>query len=349
MSLSILYLGSSSIGSTSLYRANALKRLGCNVLVVDPYALVHDKSKTINKIHHILGFGLIQRRLLRIFKNIFSNESLVEFDCVWIDSGELIGPSIMSFLRGITKSPIVLFNHDDPTGCRDGPRFRQLLRSLPFYSLAVLVRSESELECKSLGVKNVLRVHRSYDEVVHQQSEENFHSYAFDGSVIFAGTLIPGEGRDTFIRGLLASGLCLKIYGSKWRQSRYWVSIRGSYSDVQLKGDLYSRALSSSGVCLGLLSSRNRDLVTTRSFEAPAAGALFCGERTSEHQLFFEDGVEAMFWDSLGECIDKCRFIVSDSCLNASIRSNGHKRMLECGAGNEDICRQVLATLGLNP
>ena len=210
-----------------------------------------------------------------------------------------------------------------------------------------MVRSESALEALCLNARSVLRVHRSYDEVIHQYPFDNFNKKSFDDSIVFAGTLIPGENRDDFINCLISAGLKLRIYGSKWGESRYWQSINSSYYGNDLVGRSYSNALSSSGVCLGLLSMQNRDLVTTRSFEAPASGARFCGERTSEHQLLFEDGVEAVFWSSIDECIQRCHLLNSDHDLNSLIRSNGYNRMLEMGVGSEDICRQVFTSLGL--
>ena len=95
-------------------------------------------------------------------------------------------------------------------------------------------------------------------------------------------------------------------------------------------------------ICLGFLSHQNRDLHTRRSVEIPACGGLLCAERTSEHQLLYEEGVEALFWDTAEECAKKCKKILADSQLNHSVRSASSRRIREMGVGNEDICRQIL-------
>ena len=249
-----------------MYRANALLRLGCDVAIVDPSSLIRAQNKWVKKFIYITGYRFIQNALERHLKILLCEHNLSSFDCVWVDSGDLLGPSIIKFLSQKTNAPVVLFNHDDPTGVRDGPRFTQLLKSFPYYSLVVLVRSESALEALCLNAKSVLRVHRSYDEAIHQHPFDNLNKHSFDDSIVFAGTLIPGENRDDFINCLISAGLKLRIYGSKWGESRYWQSIKSSYYGNELVGRSYSNALSSSGVCLGLLSMQNRDLVTTRSF-----------------------------------------------------------------------------------
>jgi hypothetical protein len=98
-------------------------------------------------------------------------------------------------------------------------------------------------------------------------------------------------------------------------------------------------------VTLGFLSHQNRDLVTTRSFETPACGGLFCAERTSEHQLLYEDGWEAVFWDSTEECILQCNKLLGDPELRQKICTTGAQHVREIGVGNEDICRQILASI----
>ena len=94
-----------------------------------------------------------------------------------------------------------------------------------------------------------------------------------------------------------------------------------------------------------MLSHQNRDLVTTRSFETLSWGGLLCAERTSEHQLLYEDSYEAVFWDSTDECIARCSVLLNDQTFRDYIRNNGIKRIKEFGAGNEDILSHVMSLL----
>ena len=89
----------------------------------------------------------------------------------------------------------------------------------------------------------------------------------------------------------------------------------------------------------------NRDLHTTRTFEIPYAKGVLCAERTSEHQLLYQAGLEALFWDSCSECLSHCRRVLADTFFRESLVKASHSRVLELGVGNEDICRQVIAAL----
>ena len=187
-------------------------------------------------------------------------------------------------------------------------------------------------------------VSRSYDEQMHKPVDSTWDN-RFAKTVSFIGTFIPKENRDKFLLELASKLVPLAIYGNRWRKSSVFSCLEDSYSGTNLSGEAYSRAISSSAVSLGLLSHRNRDLVTTRTFETPACGGLFCAERTSEHQLLYEEGVEAIFWNNAEECAEKCKSVLADSDLNRRVRSFGNKRVREMGCGNEDICRQVLASI----
>ncbi|MFM7679463.1 MAG: glycosyltransferase, partial [Roseiflexaceae bacterium] len=250
----------------------------------------------------------------------------------------------MQWLAGHFACPVLLYNTDDPTGSRDTSRFTNLISSLAYYSLCVFVRQETALEALALGAKRVIVVNRSYDEISHhldltklQQSPQPI--------VSFVGTLIPGESRDRFLAALVQAGLPLRVIGGRWQRSSRWRDLKSIYQGPGRFGKAYSHALGDSAVSLGFLSHQNRDLVTRRSFETPACGGLLCAERTSEHQLLYEDGREAVFWDSLHECILQCTRLLANPALRYRICVNGMEHVRMTGMGNEDICRQILFSL----
>lgn len=338
---SILYIGSNSAASTARHRADALRRLGCFVQVIDPHIGVGETSRLWSKINYITGYRLLQRKLFRYLQHSISCSSFKTPTSVWVDGGELIGPRIVQFLSKTLSCPVILFNVDDPCGFRDSGRFGSLLEALPFYDYCFFVRLETVLEAQALGARNSQWASRSYDELLHQPADTKLPPPLSD-YVSFIGTFIPRENRDKFLCNLIRDSVPLSIRGSAWKKSLIFSSFEQNYKGSSLSGELYSRAVSSSAVSLGFLSHGNRDLVTQRSFEIPACGGLFCAERTSEHQLLYEEGVEALFWDSAKECADKCKKLLADPDLNYRVRSAGFRRVHEIGVGNEDICRRLL-------
>lgn len=341
----ILYFGSSSPASTSRHRADALVRLGCAVSIIDLEELIglHTWQAFF---HYRTGYRLLQRRLLKKIQNSMGHIAHSP-DLIWVNGGSLLGPDCLKWLRFKFACKIILYQNDDPTGSRDGNCFLSVQDGLPIYDLCALVRPESALEALAFGAQRVLRVFMSYDEVHHapahlilQQSPEPPKPV-----VSFIGTLIPGEARDLFLVALMHAGIPLRLSGNLWNRSPLWPLLRSFYQGPACVGTAYSRALGDAAVTLGLLSHQNRDLVTTRSFETTACGGLLCAERTSEHQLLYEQSDEAVFWGSLEECYSVCNNLLNNPELRQKICANGYNHVRSAGLGNEDVCRRILASI----
>ena len=348
---SILYFGCDSLASTSRHRADALRRLGCQVAVVDPQDLIGARQKWQTFFDYITGYRLLQRRLLMGLIGSSVLEGLRP-DLVWVNGGELMGPLALTWIRKVFQCPIVLYNNDDPTGFRDRGCFSSLTASLRFFDLCVFCRPETALEALAMGAGRVLRVLMSYDEIIHRPAYTASASASASASgpgpepvVSFIGTLIAGERRDDFLVELLQADLPLRLIGNSWQRSRHWPLLFQIHQGPGISGTAYAQALGSAAVTLGLLSHGNRDLITTRSLEAPACGALFCAERTSEHQLLYEQGQEALFWSSTTECIELCQQLLDHPQRGETIRRAGLQQVRRMGVGNEDICRQILAAI----
>lgn len=334
----ILYIGDSNSASTAAHRAGALKRLGHEVIVKDPYGIF--STRKFEPLHLRTGYRLVQSRCAAWAQNVVAN--VKEADLVWIDGGELMGPNCIKVFKTL-QCPVLLYNVDDPTGKRDGRKFDSLLKSITLFDLVVVVRKETEYECIKLGAKQVMRVFRSYDEVVHQPFAEEINiPQEFQSEVTFIGTWMRHEKRDAFFVDLLKNNIPLRIWGDRWQKSPYWDVLKPAYAGGGLSGRNYVAAMQGAKICLGLLSKGNRDLHTQRTLEIPYAGGVFCAERTIEHQQLYKEGEEAVFWSDANECAAICKKLLSNDSLRESIRQNGMKKVRASEVGNENICQSIL-------
>lgn len=337
----ILYFGSSAPGATSLHRANALRRLGHHVEVFDPSILSSSKSfgHLCDRFNYHTGYRFIQKSVVKWLTAIVNEKSII--DIIWVDGGEFFGRSAIQVLKNCGV-PIVLFNHDDPTGPRDYRRFYSLRHALPFYDLVTAVRSESVRELSKFCSGKILKIWRTYDEVAHSGEDLIEIPLKFRSEVCFIGTWIRNEHRDEFLLNLINHGIPIAIWGSRWNLSPNWAKLKGSWRGGALSGEDYVYAIRGSKVCLGLLSKGNRDLHTTRSMEIPYAGGVLCAERTSEHLELYKENVEAVFWGDLSECVKKCNKLIDDENFRESIRNAGHARSILNRVGSENICTDIL-------
>ena len=339
--MNILYLGPTSRATTSGHRAHALQRLGHTVAGVN-ITSSFNFNRLESKIHYITGYRFIQGCVFDAL-NTSLEELSFACDLIWIDGGQYFGAQVLAWLKKAFRAPIVLYNVDDPTGPRDACSFHTLKRSFCHYSLCVFVRQESSLEALALGAKRVVTVSRSFDEVEHLEASLDTCVNDEVHSLSFLGTNIPGEKRDVFLVNLLRDGVPLRIFGDLYERSRFWDEIKPFHQKHAINSD-YVSLIQESFACLGLLSHQNRDLITTRSLEIPACSGIFCAECSSEHQLLYENQVEAVFWSHPREIPRLFRRLENPE-LRSSIKAASRARILELGFGNEDICRYILSLL----
>ncbi len=263
---------------------------------------------------------------------------------VFVDNGELVGRNMLRALRKV--SPIIInYNNDDPFGGRDKNKWRLYLEAVPYYDLLAVVRPVNVAEAYARGAKKVLRVFMAVDELDGPREITPQDRVRFSHDVLFIGTWMPERG--PFLQALLQAGVPLAIYGNDWQKAPEWSGLQAAWRGPAIYGDDYLKAIQLAKVSLGLLSKGNRDLHTTRTFEIPYCGGLLCAERTSEHVELYQEDVEAVFWDEVTECIEKCQKLLQDETMRNEIAEKGRIRCLRNGIFNENNLKKMLEAAGL--
>lgn len=332
--LSILYIGPQKW--TCLDRANALRRLGHQVMHIDLRELL-PKSPLVDRMAWHFGGHLFSSWCLKNLPATLENK---RFDLCYVDGGGLVTPEVIVLLRNYAPK-VINYNIDDPLGTRDGVRFKAYRKSLPYYDLCVVMRDQNVDEAKSLGAKNVMRVFMAADEIAHAPRDITREDYRVWGSeVLFLGTWMPERGG--FLLDLIKRGVPLTIRGSSWNRAPEWAQLKDYWKGDAVYGDDYAKAIQCAKVNLGLLSKGNRDRHTTRSLEIPALGGLLCAERTDEHLLMYLEGQEALFWKDSEECAAMCAVALADENRRKEIAEAGHQRVMQNGHYNELVLSGIL-------
>ncbi len=316
----ILYIGPDT--GTSAMRIAALRRLGHEVTLIDPF----DALPKHRLVHAGLwrlggpGYDLVVHRFL--------DRALGAkwFDLAWVDGGEFIGRAAARRLRQAAPK-VLLYNLDNPFGPRDGKRWTHLKRALPLYDLFYTPRSETAEVAPRYGSPRVIRDFQACDEIVHRPMALTEADHArFDSGVSFIGTWMPG--RDEFALILLDKGVPLRLFGSRWARAPLYDRLKHITYPDELRGGDYTRAIQCAKICIGMVSWGNADLHTSRSIEVPTIGSVLCAERTDDHLALYEEDREAIFFDTAEDCADKCLTLLADPQRLAAVAAAGQARAL---------------------
>jgi spore maturation protein CgeB len=332
--LKILFLGAD--GGNAIKRGHALKRLGHEVRLMDPYSLFPFRN-FVGRLIYYGGAPLIETYLKKKITPIIRK---FNFDVTFVDNGELVGRRIISVLKNVS-SFVINYNNDDPFGSRDKKKWRLYLEAVPYYDLLAVVRQVNVAEAYALGAPKVIQVFMAVDELDGPREITSQDRLRLSHEVLFIGTWMPERG--PFLQKLVAAGVPLAIYGNDWQKAPEWPALQSVWQGPAIYGDDYIKALQLAKVSLGLLSKGNRDLHTTRTFEIPYGGGLLCAERTSEHLQLYQEDVEAVFWNDVTECIEKCKKLLNNDKLRADIAEKGRIRCLRNGIFNEANLKKMLA------
>lgn len=344
--LNILYLGQAY--GTSRHRAEALRRLGHRVEIIDPWEFLPRNpfiKKVLGKITHEVGPGWLESymtwRLMAKLKDRY-------FQVIWSDQCEFIGERAAHRLKE-HGSRFVTYAVDDPFGSRDKKRFSLFREGLKHFDLISVVRQPNIKEAYNLGIPKAVLVYRSADEIAHAPIDLSLEEKArWASDVAFIGTWMPERG--PFVSRLIELGVPISLYGNRWQKAPEWPIIKKAWRGPGVIGPDYVKAIQCAKICIGLVSKGNRDLHTQRSAEVPYIGSLLCAKRTSDHQAMYKEDEEAVFWSTPEECAKKCFDLLADDKKRKRIAEAGRKRCIANGYLNEPVMQRILdAMCGENP
>ena len=337
----IFYIGQLSGGGTCLDRMRCIESMGHEIIPFDLSSLKYE-SRTVRSIACRLNAGPlvadINRALCKSVAGLQKIKVKIEKNhfLVWIDKGKWIWPETIDRIMELTHAVIV---HYTPDAAFLFHKSRHFFKCIPKYDFLFTTKPYELGLYRRLGARQVHLMHQAFEQTrfYPRQPQADYIS-----DVAFAGHYERHyAGRIRTLSHL--KNISIKVWGPGWmRHARIAPWCRPYVRGNGIWGDEYPKAISSSKICLGLLSKLVPDTSTTRTFEIPACGSFMMAERTAEHQCLFEEGKEAEFFGSDEELLDKVRFYLSHPQQREKIASAGRNRCLKSGYSNNDRIRDML-------
>ncbi len=262
------------------------------------------------------------------------------FDVIWIEKGNMIWPWTLRYLKRVSPNSILISCSEDDMYVRHGHSlwYRWGLGS---YDIVFTTKVYNLSELLLYGAKKTILFLDSYDEKVHKKidlTDSQKNRFSADVSAIGA---FENE-RAMSLLYLAKNGIRVTVWGNGWGG---WVG-RHPNLDVRdefLFGDDYAQAICASKININFLRKINRDEVTSRSIEIPACGGFMLAERTERHLLFFEEGVEAEFFSSNQELLEKVRIFLQKDLEREKIANAGYQRCIKSGYSMRSQLSMMLA------
>ena len=160
--MKVLFAGEQAAGHFSLYRRQALQRMGHTVVTLDPQDYVL-KNSLLQKVAFRLAAGPHAERLNRDLLRLAKAERP---DIFWAEKILLLQPAT---LRKLSEMGIVTVSYmiDNAFGPRNDPGWRLYKQDIPFFDLHVTQRDVSIPHYTERGAKNVMKVQTAYEQTVH--------------------------------------------------------------------------------------------------------------------------------------------------------------------------------------
>ncbi|MFI5776504.1 glycosyltransferase [Nocardia sp. NPDC051570] len=332
----ILYLGDDWLGSNARSLADGFRQAGHDVVVVDTTAVTLPARLSPSWLYAKASHRRAPWTLAAVHDRIdalaadFAPDMLFAFKAVHLDQQRLL--SVPAALR-VHYSPDDVANPENISA--------EYLAHEPEWDLVVTTKRHNVEELRARGAGAVTFVPSAYDPAWHHPCARRGGSQFLAG---FIGAQRP-DRRALLVELAREHGDRFAVYGPGWRRV---ASMRRSAAAVRgpVYGQQFSIAVAAVTANLVLLNSANRDTHTCRSFEIPAAGGLFVGERTDEHAALLTEGTECFLFSShaeLREILERCDRRPDEA---VKVAEAGYRRILAGGHRYVDRAREIVHAIG---
>lgn len=336
----VMFVGDLNQGTRSLMRAQKLNSLCGEVVTLSntpvPFIAGIHKPSLLARVLHKLRLPYDETAINKTLQRLAQNGEV--FDAFWFEKSSMLRPETLKLIKhALPESCLISISEDDMYAMHNRSSYYE--KSLCLYDVVFTTKIYNLEELRHLGAKRTEFFLDSYDEDLHRPLARFDAIENKDIDVSFVGTY--EKERAESIKWLATQGVRVIVFGNGW------ASLKNNHPNLDIQdrpvyGEEYVEIINRSKINLGFLRKINRDQVTSRSMEITGAGAFLLAERTGRHLELFEEGVEADFFSSDEELLEKIKKYLRAPEEARRIGLAGQARCVRSGYGMQE---QMLAML----
>lgn len=336
--MTVLFVSSLAHGGTCEMRRKVLERLGHPTIPFSYVTHFHRYPTLARMFQWHLRTGPAMRK---INGTIIDAVKTSRPDLLWIEKGWFVWPSTLRRVRSLGAHRAVLYSPDNYFIRQNTSRHLQ--RGLPLYDLVVTTKTFNVEPLQQCGARKVLLSGNAFSPDVHAPAElSQAEHQRFGCDVSFVGRWEPE--RERWLEAIANLNVRLAIWGPHWERARSRV-VQSCFRGGPALESEYAKAISGSRINLCFLSRISRDYITQRSVEIPACGGFMLAERTDEHLAHFREGIDAAYFGSLDELLQRIRYYLDNDAERSRIRQAGRERCIKEGFSYDARVSQILQEL----
>ncbi|HEX4311211.1 MAG TPA: glycosyltransferase [Acidobacteriaceae bacterium] len=235
----------------------------------------------------------------------------------------------------------VCYNQDNPFGPRKDPGWYQFRKVFPLFDLHCAIRETDVVRFREWGL-NWVKVMFSFEPTMNFPPPQGWSDADRSRDVSYIGS--PYEERPEFLRRLGEEyHIPVTIAGTtRWKDFLPPDLFARYVLDGPLFDSEYREAMWRSRINVSFVTRLNEDDISHKSIEIAACQGFLLARRCEGHQAIFEEDKEAVFFSSVEECAEKCRFYLGHPALREEIARRGRERAVRSGYDNDTQLSRIL-------
>jgi hypothetical protein len=328
-------------GGTAEHRLRALRRLFGEVelLAYDDYL---GQGALSNFLTNRLQFSA---GVLRLNEALMALARRQSFDYILMDKPIYFDATTVRGLVATGARPVAL-NLDDPFGPRRDPVWRRFRPTVSAYWAHVVPREVTRKDLLVRGAKRVALIPFPFEPSIHFPATWLDLATRWEYDVSFVG--FPHDDRVSWLEkiGQANRGVRFAVFGPRWNEgSRRRLAAAGVQVHGPVWNDQYRDVAWRSALSLSFITRSNRDEMSHKAIEIAACGCAVALEPSPVHDRTFQDGVSAVFFQSVDDLAQRLPAILADQARLRQIGAQAASAVRKAGLSNDEILARVFSEL----